>query len=169
MATPRRRREAVKASGSLYAVRPKPDTTYAAVARRSVRLQADPALFAEVNEAVLETRAEKRPGVPPQADLLALRERSRRVVDGDLERDIPGTHELGDQFPIEIEAVRFERQSVQAIAAEDLEHRERIPHPLPIDHIEQASKEQVSDVHRLTDEHLIGKVPHLPGLAVHAV
>src|SRR4029453_5979293 len=71
--------------------------------------------------------------------------------------------------PVEIEAIGFEGQTVEAVASEHLEHRERVVQACAVHAIEEAGEEQMSQVHDVAHYHLIGEMPHFPALSVHSV
>src|SRR5579872_1147061 len=53
-------------------------------------------------------RLEPGQRITEEADLLPLSERTRPVVDGDLDGDVASAHELTDELPVEIESIACE-------------------------------------------------------------
>src|SRR5439155_26418458 len=63
---------------------------------------------------ILHVRDDPGRGVAEKTDLLALFERTRAVVDGNLQRPVTLQHQLDDEIMVKIEAVALEPQSLEA-------------------------------------------------------
>src|SRR5689334_7367417 len=74
-------------------------------------------------KAVLEDGPIRRERVADEGDFFALFEAAGHVVDGHLERVIAVSNELAHKLDVEIEAVARELEALEALRAEDLEHR----------------------------------------------
>src|SRR5262249_51174492 len=103
-----------------------------------------------------------RHGVTKGPYLLALREGTRRVIHRDLDGTVALADELDHQLEVEIEAIAFEFETMETVAAEDLEHREGIGQRLPIQRVEEPEEDDVAGVVEQGSKRHVDKLSHLP-------
>src|SRR6476659_1307813 len=82
--------------------------------------------------------AEPRQRIADHRDLLAFLERPGTVIHRQLDGLVPLEDEFDEKLIIKIKAIAFEIEAVKTVAAEHLEHRERVLEALPEEDIHQA-------------------------------
>src|SRR6185295_939226 len=100
--------------------------------------------------------------VTHEADFLALRETAGNVVHGHFERSVAVHHELTHELDVEVEAVAFEIEALQAFGAEHLEHRVHVRGALLVEQIEGRRENQLPRVQEHALQGVTVELTHLP-------